>query len=156
MDIKLLLLFCLFNIINVIMQTVKSIVTIKGKKLVAALVNAIAYGFYAVVIVYTVSDLPLLLKAFIVGLANLIGVYVVKYIEEKSYKDKLWKVEASIKDLAAYEEIISHNIPCNYLNAGPKYYLLYCFCRTKDESRLVKSILDKYGSKYFASESKIL
>ena len=43
MEIKLLILFITMNILNVIIQTIKSIATIKSGKIVAALVNAIAY-----------------------------------------------------------------------------------------------------------------
>ena len=84
------------NVVNVIIQTVKSLATVKCGKTVAAIVNAVAYGLYTVVVVYTMCDLPLWAKALIVGVANLIGVYVVKLFEEKARKDKLWKVEATI------------------------------------------------------------
>ena len=96
MNIELLVTFILLNIANVVIQTVKSICTVKSGKTVAAIVNEVAYGLYTVVIVYTVCDLPLYLKAIIVAVANLIGVYVVKLIEEKARKDKLWKVELTI------------------------------------------------------------
>ena len=43
---KLLILFIVMNILNVIIQTIKSIATIKCGKTVAALVNALAYGLY--------------------------------------------------------------------------------------------------------------
>ena len=93
---NLIILFILLNIANVIIQTVKSIATIKCKKGVAALINAIAYGLYTVVVIYMVCELPLWFKVLVIAVANLIGVYVVKLIEEKSRKDKLWKVEATV------------------------------------------------------------
>ena len=43
MDTKLLIIFIVLNVVNVIIQTVKSIATIKCGKTMAALVNAIAY-----------------------------------------------------------------------------------------------------------------
>ena len=52
MDTKLLLVFIGLNIANVIIQTVKSIATVKCGKGVAAIVNAVAYGLYTVVTVY--------------------------------------------------------------------------------------------------------
>ena len=57
------------------------------RKTAAALVNALAYGLYTIVIVYTNADMNLWVKVVIVALANLIGVYVVKFIEEKKRKD---------------------------------------------------------------------
>jgi hypothetical protein len=96
MDYKLLTIFIVLNIINVIIQTVKSIATVKCGKVSASIINAVAYGLYTVVTVYMLCELSLGLKALIVALANLVGVYVVKLIEEKGRKDKLWKVEATV------------------------------------------------------------
>ena len=159
MDNKLLILFIVLNVVNVIIQTVKSIATIKCGKTVAALVTAIAYGLYTVVVVYTVCELPLWLKVVVVGGANLIGVYLVKLFEEKSRKDKLWKVEATVlrgwtKELhsALVEAEISHN----YLENVGKYTLFNLYCDTQTESRKAKEILTKYDAKYFVSETKIL
>ena len=42
MNEKLFITFCILNIANVIIQTVKSIATIKCKKTMAAIINAIA------------------------------------------------------------------------------------------------------------------
>ena len=84
MDTKLLLIFIILNITNVIIQTVKSLVTVKCGKTAAALINAVAYGLYTVVVIYTVCELPLYLKALIVAICNLVGVYVVKLIEERA------------------------------------------------------------------------
>ena len=85
--LNLLIIFIILNILNVIIQTVKSIATVKCGKAVAAITNAVAYGLYTVVVVYTMCDLPLTYKAIIVAVCNLIGVYVVKYFEEKSQKE---------------------------------------------------------------------
>ena len=92
---SLLTTFILLNILNVIIQTVKSLATVKCGKTVAALVNAVAYGLYTIVVVYMMCDLNLYVKAGIIALCNLVGVWVVKFIEEKLRKDKLWKIEAT-------------------------------------------------------------
>ena len=94
---NILVIFIVLNVLNVIIQTVKSICTIKCGKLMASLVNALAYGLYTVVLVYMSCDLTTWTKALIVALCNLIGVYVVKLFEEKMRKDKLWKIELTIK-----------------------------------------------------------
>lgn len=159
MDIKLLIIFVLLNVVNVIIQTIKSIATIKCGKAVAALVNAIAYGLYTVVVVYTVCDLPLWLKVIVVGVANLIGVYVVKYFEEKGRKDKLWKIEATVYE--PYTESLHNNLknaelPHNYIEEIGKYTIFNVYCETQEDSRKAKEILDYHKAKYFVSESKIL
>lgn len=47
---NMLLIFIALTILNVIIQTIKSIATIKCGKTVASLVNAVAYGLYTYVI----------------------------------------------------------------------------------------------------------
>lgn len=159
MDTKLLVLFIVLNIVNVVVQTIKSICTIKCDKVVAAIVNAVAYGLYTVVTIYMLCDLPLMWKAFIVAMCNLIGVYVVKLIEEHARKDKLWKVEATVlrgwtKELHA--KLVEAEIPHNYLENVGKYTLFNIFCETQAQSAKAKKILDNYNAKYFVSESKTL
>lgn len=157
MNTKLILIFIALNIINVILQTVKNIVTIKCGKIAAAVVNAIAFGLYTIVTVYMLCDLNLWLKAGIVAGCNLIGVYVVKLLEEKSRKDKLWKVEATVKGTSAYIELSNNNISCNCLHTNKNNeYIINCYCPTQADSVIVKTILDKYKAKYFVSESKTL
>lgn len=159
MNYQLLIIFIVLNIVNVIIQTVKSIATIKCGKTAAALVNAVAYGLYTVVVVYTVCDLPLWLKVVVVGLCNLVGVFCVKWGEERSRKDKLWKVEATIP--AEHTQnlhctLTAEEIPNNYIVGIGKYSIFNCYCATQAESAAVKKILDRYGAKYFVSESKTL
>ena len=156
---KLIMTFIVLNVLNVIVQTAKSIVTIKCGKTVAALVNAAAYGLYTVVIVYTVADIDLWLKVIVVALANLIGVYVVKLFEEKGRKDKLWKVEATVDKTCdwekLHEELKKDDISHHYIDVE-KWVVFNCFCKTAAESKKTKAILDKANAKYFVTETKIL
>lgn len=156
---ELLILFIVCNIINVIIQTIKSLATIKGSPMIAAIVNAIAYGFYTYIIIITNYDLPIWQKMLIVALCNLIGVYIVKKIEEKSKKDKLWKIEVTVKKEIEWRKIINwliqNDIPYNYINID-KYILINSYCATQEESKKVKEILNQYHAKYFVSETKIL
>lgn len=156
---KLLILFVVMNVLNVIIQTVKSICTIKCGKAVAAIVNACAYGLYTYIVVLTMCDLPLLAKCLIVAGANFIGVYVVKLIEEKARKDKLWKVEATVLrgwTNTLHQALVSAEISHNYLENVGKYTLFNVYCETQAQSAKAKKILDQYQAKYFVSESKTL
>ena len=158
MDTKLLLIFIALNITNVIIQTIKSLVTVKCGKTAAALINAAAYGLYTYVIVLTVCDLPLWLKAIIVGACNLVGVYVVKLIEERARRDKLWKVEATIPVEIAEKvkhDLRANGLPHNYIDIE-KYYLFNVYCENQEQSKVAKVILDYYNAKYFVSENKSL
>ena len=158
MNKELLIIFIVLNIVNVIIQTVKSIATIKCGKGMASVVNAIAYGLYTVVVVYTVCDLPLWLKVVVVGLCNLVGVFCVKWGEEKARKDKLWKVEATVKP-CEFEAIKTYcevaDLPFSYIDIN-KYILFNFYCATQKESTIVKDLLDKHNAKYFVAESKSL
>ena len=159
MDTKLLLVFIGLNIANVIIQTVKSIATVKCGKGVAAIVNAVAYGLYTVVTVYLMCELSLGLKALIVALCNLIGVYVVKWCEEKARKDKLWKIEATVFEpytKSLHLDLTAEEIPCNYIPKIGKWSVFNIYCDTQEKSKKVKVLLDKYNAKYFVSESKTL
>lgn len=159
MDVKLLLLFIILNTVNVVMQTVKSIATVKCGKLIAAIVNALAYGLYTVVVVYTLCDLPLLWKAGVVALCNLVGVFIVKWAEEKARKDKLWQIQATVYDV--YEEPLHKDLekaelPHNYIPNIGKYTLFNIYCETQEDSKKAKEILDYNKAKYFVSEGKTL
>ena len=162
METKLLLLFVVLNIFNVILQTVKSIITIRCGKTASAIINAVAYGLYTIVTIYLLCDLPLLWKAGIVALCNFVGVWVVKYFEEKARKDKLWKVEATIQNVIYFtdyikEECEKNKIPYSILNVENVDYVVFNFyCATQEKSRVVKQICDGCNAKYFVSESKTL
>jgi uncharacterized protein YebE (UPF0316 family) len=156
MNYELLTIFIILNIANVIIQTVKSIATINCGKWVASITNAVAYGLYTIVVVYMVCDLPLMLKAGIIAVANLIGVYVVKLIEEKTRKDKLWKVEVAVP--TKYQQALSvdlQDIPHNYNRVG-KWVMFNFYCATQKDTRKVKDIAKQYGGKISAYESKQL
>ena len=156
---KLLLIFIALNIINVILQTVKSIMTIKCGKTIAAIANAVAYGLYTVVLVYMSCDLSTLAKALVVGGCNLIGVYIVKSIEEKTNKEKVWKIEFTIP-LNKADEIINdiqfENFSYNEYEIDEKYSGVNIYAYTKEDSEKAKKIVDKYNIKYFVTESKTL
>ena len=145
------------SIISVVCSTIKSITTIKSSPLVASLISAIYYGYYNVVLIYTVSDFPLWQKVLITALCNFVGVFIVKWIEAKRRKDRLWEVRATIP--AEYTDSLHEAlslIPHNYITNIGKYTIFNIYCATQKESSAVKATLDLYHAKYFVSESKEL
>ena len=157
---KLLVLFIVLSVINVILQTFKSLATVKCGKVGAALVNATAYGLYTVVLVYTNADFPLWEKVLVTAVCNLVGVYIVKAIEEKARKDKLWKVETTVNcddtfkvRLALRDAGLSYSV----ISTNTKDRSVFnIYCPTKKESEKVKEILSNFDAKYFVTESKSL
>ena len=157
---KLLVLFIVLSVVNVILQTFKSLATVKCGKVGAALVNATAYGLYTVVLVYTNADFPLWEKVLVTAICNLVGVYIVKAIEEKARKDKLWKVETTVNcddtfkvRLALRDAGLSYSV----ISTNTKDRSVFnIYCPTKKESEKVKEILGNFDAKYFVTESKSL
>ena len=154
---QLFILFVILSIVNVILNTIKSIVTVNGGKLSAALINAITFFVYTYVIIYTNCELPMFTKALITAIVNFIGVYAVKWIEEKARKDKLWKVEMTIPtEYANAVDFDLKEIPHSYITISPKHTLFNFYCATQSESQKVKDIANQYEAKYFVAESKTL
>lgn len=151
-----IVIFIIFNILNVIIQTIKSIVTIKSGKFTASIISAIAYGLYTYIVILTADDgVSLWFKILTVAIANLIGVFIVKLIEEKTRKDKLWKVELTVP--TQYVKVIDiqlKDIPHSYIIISDKHTLFNFYCATKQDSSKVKSITKQYDARYFITESK--
>lgn len=154
-----LIAFIVLNVINVIIQTIKSLITINGTPMAAAVINAITFAIYTIVVVFMTSEgLGIIWKAIIIGIVNFIGVYVVKLFEAKSRKDKLWRVEATVPktDFISLKEFIDLDlIPANYIDIN-KYVIVNFYCATQKESAVVRDLLNKYNAKYFVTESKTL
>lgn len=153
-----ILLFALCTAVNVILSTIKSILTVNGGKVSASLINAITYGFYSYVIVLTSADgMPIWLKMAITAVCNFVGVYFVKWIEERARKDRLWKVELTVP--TKYTNTIDfdlHDVPHSYIELSDKHTLFNFYCATQKESAKVKAIANQYEAKYFVAESKNL
>lgn len=162
MDMKLFWIFVALSVVNVILSTIKSLVTIKSGKVMASIINAVYFGLYTVVVIYTVCDLPMWLKVAVTAITNLIGVFIVKWIEEVMRKDKLWKVEATIPNTGIdpkYDDCIielkKSGVPFNYIDVN-KYLLINCYCATQKDSAKIKAILNQFNAKYFVAESQTL
>ena len=154
-----LMVFIILNVVNVIIQTIKSIATVSWGKWGASIANAIAYSLYTVVVIFMNADgLGIMWKAIIIGLANLVGVYVVKVVEEKKRKIKLWKVEMTV-DKEDFERLLTRarleGLVLNYIDIE-KWVLVNFYCETQEESTKVKELAKQYNTKYFVSETKNL
>ncbi len=164
MNIKLIILFIVLTILNVIIGAVKSIVTVKGTKLAAATLNAVAYAINTLAVFYTADEsLTLLSKITIVAITNFIGVYLVKLVEEKKTKDKLWKIECTVASRLSetIEMLLTDNKIPYKRQEGIDYGVDQCtvfsiYAKTKEQSRKVKELLKNYKVKYFIVESQIL
>lgn len=157
---KFIIVFIALSIINVIFSTVRSIVTINGGKWTASLMSGGYFAFYNVMMIYTVADFPMWQKCVITFVCNVLGVYLVKWGEEKSKKEKIWKIEATfpkneqvLVDLKEWKE--KHGIGVKYFDIE-KYYEINFYSYTCAESEIIHEFIKKHHGKYFVTESKIL
>ena len=153
--------FVILNFVNVLINTARSLTTVKGGKWIASCMNALCYGYYTVIIVITATyDIPLPLKIVAVAIVNFIGVFCIKLGEEKIQKEKMWIYNATAK--------VSDNELLNIVNllketdiklvyntvVENELYTLQIFSNTQKESEMIKAILDNYSIKYCAVETK--
>ena len=153
-----IIIFAIATIVNVTLSTIRSICTIKCGKWLSAITNAVCYGFYPLIVMLTAKGtVDIIVNMIITALANFICVWIIKYIEEKSRKDRLWKVEVTIptKYLTAVDFDLKE-VPHSYIKLSEKHTLFNFYCATQGESLKVKDIVNQYEAKYFVSESKVL
>lgn len=148
--------FFLCSLVNVMLSTCKTVLTVKASKGAATLINACTYGFYAIV-VKQLASFDLIYTVSITIITNIIGVYASLWILEKFSKDKLWKIEVTIP--TQYLESVDMElaeIPHSYIYISDKHTLFNFYCSTQKESKEIKEIVNRYNAKYFVAESKVL
>lgn len=153
-----MILFILCTFANVILSTIKSVMTIKGGKVNAAVWNALAFGLYSYIVILTANaPITTLEKILITAGCNLVGVFCVKLVEEKLRKDKIWKLELTVKSEFTdklHEMLTLNEIPNHYFTAG-KHTVFNCYCETKKQTDIVMNCGKAFEAKTFASETKL-
>ena len=160
MNYDFLLVFIGLSIVNVIFSTIRSLVVNNGGKFSASLLSGGYFAFYNIMMVYTVADFPMWQKCVITFVCNVVGVFLVKWAEEKARKDKLWKIEATFKHdenlIAELKEWGKVNDIGFKYNDIVKYYEIDFYSHTQAESVIIKNFIQKHNGKYFVAESKSL
>jgi uncharacterized protein YebE (UPF0316 family) len=156
---EFLIVFVILSIVNVVFSTIRSIITINGGKFAASIFSAGYFAFYNIMMLYTVADFPMWQKCVITFVCNFIGVYLVKWGEERFRKDKLWVIFATVKKEVAdslRNELVNLEIENDYIPNIGKHTKFTIYSYTQAESRQVKKLLGEYGAKYCVMESKTL
>ena len=152
-----ILLFTIATIINICLSTIRSLCTIKGGKMISAITNAVCYGFYPLIVMLTAKDtVSIITNMAITAIANFVCVYVIKLVEEKARKDKLWKVEIAVAK--CYQKDVERNllnVPHNCIDTG-SWIMFNCYCNCQSETAYVVDIAKRYKGKISAYESKSL
>ena len=152
-----IIFFALMTIINVTLSTIRSLCTIKGGKWLSAITNAVCYGFYPLIVMLTAKDtVTIWVNMIITAVANFVFVWLIKLVEEKARKDKLWKVEIAVAK--CYQEDVERNllnVPHNCIDTG-SWVMFNCYCNCQSETAYVADIAKRYKGKISAYESKSL
>lgn len=149
-------IFLAASILNVVLNTIKSIVTVKGSTFSAAMMNAIAFGFYTC-IVKMISTVDLVISVPLTMLANIIGVYFAKWFLNLFKKDKLWRISCTIpahKGInldAIIQKLNEYNIGYTLFDYN-KGNIIDIFSKSQGESTLIKEIIDENKIKYTVYE----
>lgn len=155
-----LIIFTICSLVNVMLNTVKTIVMYKKNILSSSFINAITYGFYTVIVVLMAGEMPLGWKIALTAITNFVGVALSMKIMARLEKDKLWLVQmtSKTKDLVAINDFLnSAKLPYSYIIEETKKYVIYnIYCETQKESSSVKELTKRFNVKYFVSESKTL
>ena len=94
---QLILAFFISQLINVILSTIKSVLTVKGTKFTATLINTISYTLNAAVINQIGKVDDLFLVCLFTAITNIIGVSFSLWLLDKLRKEQLWRISATVK-----------------------------------------------------------
>lgn len=156
---NIIIMFTVLSIVNVIFSTIRSILTIKGGKVIASLTSGGYFAFYNIMLIYTVADFEMWQKCLITFGCNVIGVFIVKLIEEKMRKDKMWLVKITIptKNVENVSKALTLNkIPFSEIELSNSDYVAFdTFCLNSKQTKTVLKICEIYEGKSFATETKL-
>lgn len=153
-----IIFFALMTVINVTLSTIRSLCTIKGGKWLSAITNSVCYGFYPLIVMLTAKGtVTIWVNMIITAVANFVCVWLIKFVEEKAGKDKLWLVKITIPKEhfeKAKHWLKTWKIPYSYVDIE-KYVVFDTYCATQKDTELVIKVCDVFKGKKFATESKI-
>lgn len=157
---QFLFLYLVLQVVYVILNTVTNIAKIKCSKLIASLTSAICYGFYVIVVVATASNQPIWVKMLLTAVTNVVGVYVGMWVMEKLRKDKLWKIEITIRDaIEAYQfekTLREKDISFNSIVCENDDIILNVYSKSQKESEIIKKALaEATTAKYIIHQSDL-
>lgn len=150
-----MIVFCLLQLINVILGTLRGICTVKSGIHIGMIINTVSYTFYAIV-TKLLTEQSLISIVVVTAITNCIGYYAAQLIFKKMQKPKLWRITATInkrKETFVYEQLERYNIPYNaQMNSMLNVCILDIFSENQRESILIKDVLHSCGAKYHVIE----
>jgi uncharacterized protein YebE (UPF0316 family) len=152
-----ILYFILLQFVNVVISTFKSVLTIKGSKANAAIMNSIAYSVNIVVIYIVSGSISLWVSISVTFFVNMIGVYIGLSILEKLRKDQLWRISTTVPTESVQEfkkELLINNIKfIAFETSWEDYKAIDIFSASRSESSKISKLIGKYRVKYTILEN---
>ena len=152
-----ILLFFVAQLINVVLSTIKSVITVKGGKLQASIINAVTYSFN-IIVIKSLVDVDMMVAIMVTIFTNLFGVYLGLTILDKLRKDQLWKIMTTLP--ASNLKDFKHDLNAldisyiAYETSWDDYKVVDIFSKHKNDSRLIKTVFKKYDVKYTISANR--
>lgn len=150
--IKVVVIFCICSLVNVILSTLKTLIMVNAGRGSAIIINAVCYGFYTLV-VKQLTSVDYITAVTVTILANVFGVWISYKIMDLFKKDKLWRITVTLKTVDEFAECVQqlakYNIgytPIENTNS------IDIYSYNQKESAIIKNILGNYNYKYFIQE----
>jgi uncharacterized membrane protein len=147
-------IFFICSLINVMLSTMKTILTVKAGRHTASFINAVTYGFYTIV-VKQLTSVDLTVAVVITIIANIVGVELSMILLDKFKKDKLWKISITTKNSALIDKLKFYDIQYFFNTVKYKnkeYYSIEVFSKNQKDSVIIKGILNEYNANYTITE----
>lgn len=158
-----IVVFFICQLINVALNTAKTIIMHKEEKVSSAIINALTFGFYSIIVVMTASALPLWITIIITVITNLIGVYASMWLLDRFKKDSLWEIVATIQntEMDNYKQFLNmiftrEQISFNCTETNKKgEYVYHIYSENQKQSEIIKKALSGTNAKYIVHEEKV-
>ena len=159
-----IVVFTVCQLINVALNTAKTIIMHKEEKISSSVINAVTYGFYAIIVVMTASALPLWITIVISALTNLFGVYGSMWLLDRFKKDSLWEIVATVQntEMDNYKQFINmvltrEHISFNCIGTNKQgEYEYHIYSENRKQSAIIKKVLSGgTNAKYIVHEEKV-
>lgn len=118
-----------------------------NSKHASAIINAVTFGFYAVV-VQQVATVNLYITIPVTVIANIIGVYISYWLMNKCKKSSLWRIEIFVKKSNHMNEIMTTLNANDIENTIVNDWLLNVYSYCEKDSIITKKLIEKYNCKY--------
>ncbi len=149
---KVIIIFIVCSLINVILSTLKTLIMVNAGRNSAIFINAICYGFYTFV-VKQLAEVDYWTAVIVTILANIVGVWISYKIMDLFKKEKLWRITVALKSKKELDECVeqleNYNIGYTPIENSNSIDI---YSYTQQQSAIIKNILANYKHKYFVQE----